>query len=118
MHHGRVCGGYTPTEGACRDQAVLLGARTRDIYLNDTVYWRNIPDEVWNFTIGGYQVLKKWLSYRVEPILARPLSLTEINYLRDTARRLAALRLLGPELDRNYRACAEGSYPWRTVTLT
>jgi hypothetical protein len=38
--------------------------------------------------------------------------------MRDTARRLAALRLLGPDLDSNYRACAEGSYPWRTISLT
>lgn len=109
---------YAESETACRDQAGALGARTQDVFLNDAVYWRNIPDEVWNFTIGGFQVLKKWLSYRVEPILHRPLTLAEINYMRETARRLAALRLLGPQLDRNYRACAEGSYPWRTIAPT
>jgi len=41
----------------------LLGKTTNDIYLNDTAYWRTCPEKVWDFTIGGYQVLKKWLSY-------------------------------------------------------
>ena len=109
---------YSGIEAASSAEAALFGDRTRDIYLNDMVYWCNVPDEVWGFTIGGFQVLKKWLSYRTEAILGRPLSLTDINYFRDTARRLAALRLLGPELDENYRVCAEGSYPWRTITLT
>ncbi len=36
----------------------------------------------------------------------RPLLPAEIRHVRDVARRLAALRLLGPELDANYRACA------------
>ena len=41
-----------------------LGARTRDVFLNEDAYWRNLPDAVWDFAIGGYQVLKKWPSYR------------------------------------------------------
>jgi hypothetical protein len=36
----------------------LLGKTTHDIYLNDTAYWRNVPEKVWDYTIGGYQVLK------------------------------------------------------------
>ena len=74
-------------------------------------YWRNIPDAVWDFTIGGYQVLKKWLSYREKPLLGRVLTATEIRYVRDVARRLAALRLMGPALDANYRACAAAHMP-------
>ena len=46
------------------DSAALLGERTVDIYLNDRVYWRNIPSRVWEHTISGYAVIKKWLSYR------------------------------------------------------
>lgn len=106
---------YDSSEGACGDKAPLLGVRTNDVYLNQNIFWGNVPQEVWDFTIGGYQVLKKWLSYRVLTILGRPLTLAEVNHFRDTARRIAALRLLAPELDRNYRACADGSYPWRTI---
>ncbi|MBV8577609.1 MAG: hypothetical protein JOZ58_21540, partial [Acetobacteraceae bacterium] len=84
----------------------LLGARTTDVFLNADAFWRNIPEAVWEFTIGGYQVLKKWLSYREQPLLGRALTPGEVRYVRDVARRLAALRTLGPELDANYRACA------------
>ncbi len=26
--------------------------------------WRSVPEDVWNFTACGFQVLPKWLSYR------------------------------------------------------
>ena len=32
---------------------------------------KHIPQSVWNFTIGGYQVIKKWLSYREQRVLGR-----------------------------------------------
>ncbi len=35
------------------------------------VFWHNIPDAVWTFTIGGYHVLKEWLSYRGCSLLGR-----------------------------------------------
>ena len=43
-----------------------------DIHLNATTHWKDIPEPVWNYTLGGYQVLKKWLSYRESALLARP----------------------------------------------
>ena len=33
-----------------------------DVYINDRVYWANVPADVWAMTIGGYPVLKKWLT--------------------------------------------------------
>lgn len=108
---------YAGDESACAEHATELGTRTQDVFLNDNVYWRNIPDEVWDFRIGGFQILKKWLSYRVEPIIERPLTLDEVNYFQGIARRLAALRRLGPELDENYSRCAQDSYAWRTIDL-
>ncbi len=32
---------------------------------------------VWDYTIGGYQVIKKWLSYREHKLLGRPLTTDE-----------------------------------------
>jgi hypothetical protein len=93
-----------------------FGDTTTDIYLNDQLFFRNVPTEIWSFTIGGFQVLKKWLSYRAQAVIDRPLSLAEVNYFRDTARRLAALRLMAAELDENYQTCAEASWPWRVVS--
>ena len=42
----------------------LHGNTTFDIYLNGNAYWHNVPAAVWRYKLGGYQVLKKWLSYR------------------------------------------------------
>ena len=35
------------------------------------------PAGVWTYKLGGYQVLKKWLSYRERTILRRPSSPTK-----------------------------------------
>jgi hypothetical protein len=81
-----------------------LGDTTHDVYLNPDTYWRNIPTRVWDYTIGGYQVIKKWLSYREAKLLGRPLTLDEVQEVRSIARRLAALVLLEDQLDANYEA--------------
>jgi predicted helicase len=83
------------------DDACLL-----DIYLNDQVYWANVPADVWTMTIGGYPVIKKWLSYREYKILGRPLRLEEMTHITEVVRRLKALLLLGGELDTNYSAAS------------
>ena len=44
---------------------------TGSIYLNDWAYWRNVPANLWSYKLGGYQVLKKWLSYRERKVLGR-----------------------------------------------
>ncbi|MBQ6062183.1 MAG: N-6 DNA methylase [Prevotella sp.] len=31
------------------------------VYINDTQYYNNVSEEMWNFYIGGYQVADKWL---------------------------------------------------------
>jgi hypothetical protein len=78
-----------------------------DIYLNDRCCWRNIPQEVWDYTIGGYQVIKKWLSYREKSLLGRGLTIEEVRYVSDTARRIAALVGMARLLDTNFRAAAK-----------
>lgn len=74
-----------------------------DIWLNDTTYWANIPSEVWEYTLGGYQVLKKWLSYRESKVLGRSLRAEEAREFMHIARRITALLALGEALDANYR---------------
>ena len=84
-----------------------LGEETLDVYLNAGCYWKNVPRPAWEFTLGGYQVLKKWLSYRELELLGRPLSADEALEFSGMARRISALVLLRPKLDENYRACAD-----------
>jgi hypothetical protein len=67
---------------------------------------------VWGYTIGGYQVIKKWLSYREKPLLGRGLTPDEVRYVTEMARRLAALIALQPSLDDNYRNVIRSTHPW------
>ena len=62
-----------------------------DVHLNDAAFWRGVPAAVWHYKLGGYQVLKKWLSYRERLILGRDLAPGEVRHFTDTARRIAAL---------------------------
>ena len=102
---------YTEAEAATGAQSPLLGGETLDVWMNGASFWRNIPETVWETHIGGYQVIKKWLSYRDGSILGRPLSEAEVAHVQATARRLAALRLMGPDLDASFRACAAAHKP-------
>ena len=89
---------YTADERAeLADAISTLGDTTFDVYLNDRAYWRNVPAAIWNYQLGGYQILKKWLSYREGKILDRPLRLEEVQHLTDAARRIAAIVQLGAD---------------------
>jgi hypothetical protein len=102
---------YAAGEAAAETEQALLGLTTRDVWMNGSSYWRNVPDRVWEFKIGGYQVIKKWLSYRDHSTIERPLTEQEVSRVQATARRLAAILLLGPQLDANYRASAAAHQP-------
>ena len=69
----------------------LLGDATVDVYLNDNARWSNVPATVWNYKLGGYQVLKKWLSYREGKVLGRNLTPEDVQHFTDTARRIGAI---------------------------
>jgi hypothetical protein len=92
------------------DTLTLLGETCVDVYLNGDAWWAAVPMNVWNYTLGGYQVLKKWLSYReftaepTSPLLHRALRPEEAAYFAQVVRRIAAILLLGPQLDASYRA--------------
>jgi len=104
-------------EAAARGMTVkalihLLGEKTCDVYLNGTAYWRNIPSNVWDYYIGGYQVIKKWLSYREQSILGRAIKAEEAREVMNMARRIAALILMQADLDANYEAVKANAWSW------
>jgi Type ISP C-terminal specificity domain len=80
----------------------LFGDGCVDVHLSGESFWSAIPINVWDYTLGGYQVLKKWLSYRELPLLGRPLHSDEAAYFAQVVRRIAAILLLGPALDASY----------------
>lgn len=75
-----------------------------DVWLNDEACWAAVPAAVWAATLGGYPVLKKWLSYRAAPVLGRDLTGDEVQEFSRLVRRLAALQALGSDLDNAYAA--------------
>ncbi len=111
-HHGATmpAGGeyeqrsLTPEEETALPEgaAERLGGSTYDIYLNDSAYWQHVPERVWDYTLGGYPVIKKWLSYREKDVLGRQLKLDEVQHVTSMTRRIAALLLLEPRLNDNY----------------
>lgn len=122
---GRVVArAYTPQEreaiaagakdrGLSPEKALdLLGRDTRDVYLNDRAYWRNVPAHVWEYYICGYQVIKKWLSYRESELLGRALKPEEAREVTNIARRIACILLLQPALDENYESVKSETYDW------
>ena len=86
---------YTEEERAVLgDAASALGGTAFDVYLNGRAFWRCVPANVWSYRLGGYQVLKKWLSYRERGVLGRPLKPEEVRHFTDTARRIAGILTL------------------------
>ncbi len=83
---------YTADErAALADALPTLGGTTFDIYLNDRAFWRNVPAAIWGYKLGGYQVLKKWLSYRERDVLERALKHDEVAYFAEMARRIGGI---------------------------
>ena len=108
----------TPQDQAAREDVrptatASPGTSTHDVFLNESACWQNVPAKVWDYTIGGYQVLKKWLSYREFELLGRALTPDEAREVTHTARRIAALIRLQPELDQNYQAAKAAAFDWR-----
>ena len=94
--------GATDSEGLTNEDRDVLGEQVLDIYLNDHARWRGVPGAAWDYKIGGFQVLRKWLSYRDKRVLGRDLTTAETRTFTTIARRLTALVLLGSKLDTNY----------------
>ena len=99
---------YTADERtALGDTTAVLGPTTFDIYLNGNAYWRNVPAAVWRYKLGGYQVLKKWLSYRERGVLGRALRPEEVGYFAEVARRIGGIVMttdnrVGPSRSPNF----------------
>jgi len=71
------------------------------VYVNRNRYFENIAPEVWQFKIGGYQVLDKWLKDRKKA--KRTLSFDDILHyqkvvvaLKETAQIMSAIDQLIP----------------------
>jgi len=53
-----------PIDGSNLVEQVKYNDTQQQIWINDQQYFANIPNHIWNFHIGGYQVCQKWLKDR------------------------------------------------------
>ncbi|MCW5979747.1 MAG: hypothetical protein KIT09_16830 [Bryobacteraceae bacterium] len=107
---GAAQGGWRPRAAASHEPMHdEWGGSTGDLYINDSVFFRHVPERVWRYELGGYPVIKKWLGYRDRGRRPGvPLSVQEMTHLRAMVHRLAAVLRLHPTLDHLYeRACLD-----------
>jgi predicted helicase len=90
-YHGK--GGHTV-------ETVLYSSEQQAVAINKTQFFRPVPQAVWDFRIGGYQVLDKYLKSRK----GRVLSLDEINHVSAIADSLAFTIEQMARIDEAYRA--------------
>jgi hypothetical protein len=70
------------------------------IHINATQFFAPVPQNVWDFSIGGYQVIAKYLKRRA----GRTLSLDEIDHIAKVADCLAFTIEQMQRIDAAYRA--------------
>jgi hypothetical protein len=99
--------------GMSLDEVLTIwGGNAVDVYLNNESHWATVPLAVWEYTIGGYLVQKKWISYRESEVLGRDITKDEAREFTHMVRRIAALLLMEPALDANYLAVKAAAYDW------
>jgi len=91
-----------PIIGSRAVEKVRYIETTQRVYINDSQYFGGVPQEVWEFEVGGYRVCEKWLKDRQKA--GRKLSGDEINHyqkiivvLKETMRLMAEIDDLIPE---------------------
>ena len=52
------------------NKVVKVKYASSKVWINTTQYFGSVPEDVWNFKIGGYQVCEKWLKDRKGRILS------------------------------------------------
>jgi len=81
-------------------EAVRYSPEEQAISINKTQFFKPVPQAVWEFHIGGYQVLDKYLKLRK----GRTLSLDEINHVAAIADSLAFTSEQMAKIDEAYTA--------------
>ena len=79
-------------------EAVRYSPQEQAISINKTQSFKPVPQAVWDFHIGGYQVLDKYLKSRK----GRTLSLDEINHVAAVADSLASTIAQMAKIDSAY----------------
>jgi predicted helicase len=74
-----------PVKGSHAVERLRYSPKEQAIWINKTQYFSRVPENIWDFKIGGYRALEKYLKSRKNRIL----SLDEINHMSAIADSLA-----------------------------
>jgi hypothetical protein len=83
---------------------VRYAPQEQAISINKAQFFKPVPQAVWDFHIGGYQVLDKYLKSRK----GRKLALDEINHVSAVADALAFTIEQMKKIDKAYQAAFPG----------
>ncbi|NCQ02731.1 hypothetical protein AUJ30_00995 [Candidatus Wolfebacteria bacterium CG1_02_39_135] len=93
-----------PITGDSRVKKRQYDEKSGRIYINNTQYFEGVAPEIWNYYIGGYQVLDKWLKDRIDKVL----SAEDVNHflkvitaLKLTVEPQKEIDKLYPEVEKN-----------------
>lgn len=92
--------GHYVGKGDDRVEAVRRSPVDETVWISATQGFRPVPEAIWNFRIGGYQVLDKYLKSRK----GRVLSLDEIRHVARICDALAFTIAQMAKIDTAYRA--------------
>jgi predicted helicase len=81
-------------------EMVRYSPKEQAVWINKTQYFKPVPQDVWEFHIGGYQVLDKYLKSRK----GRKLTLDEINQVSAVADSLAFTIEQMAKIDKAYKS--------------
>jgi len=77
-------GNHITTTGDFEVEKVVYNDKEQRLYYNKESYFDNVSKEIWEFYIGGYQVLKQYLTGGRVNRKGKKLTLEEIENLQNT----------------------------------
>lgn len=89
--------GYFPIAGdnLIDKNYLMYDEKLNRIIINEKQYFENTPVDVWEFNIGGYQVVKKWLEENIN----NNLSYSDIEYFKNILNSISETIKLMIEID-------------------
>jgi len=84
------------------------------VYINQTQFFEGVERDVWEYLIGGYQVLSKWLKYRK----GRTLSFEDIKHFCKVATVLKRTVEIQDEIDKLYPNVEKDVVPFEKKNVT
>ena len=93
---------------------VIYNKETERVYVNATQYFEGIRKDVWEYHVGGYHVLHKWLKDRKK----RKISLDEIKHYCKIATALQKTIEIQEEVDMLYPKVEKDVIPFKEEKLS